>query len=303
MPTRREMKGYIIPILTPFNRDGSIDEQAMRRNISYLIDEGIHGITLTGSFGEFALLSSRERIRLYEVAVDEAAGRCAIGAGTLHASTDEVIRLSQAAEKIGVDALMITPPYYLVPSPRDIKEHFRLIDKSVSLPIVIYNNPTRTGVSISPSLMLELSNLEHVVSMKQSSTFFFELLEIIRLTQGKRGFHVTNGQEIWALPALLMGAEAVYGVSPLVLGRDCIELYDCAKKGDLERGRAVQYRVNQIRAAVSSCEATPAAVLRELANMRGLAGGYSRAPIAEISDEDKAILEKMSQAVGIKKVQ
>lgn len=71
----KEMKGYVVPILTPFNRDGSIDEQAMRQNISYLIDQGIHGITLTGSFGEFPLLSSEERIRLYEVAVDEAAGR------------------------------------------------------------------------------------------------------------------------------------------------------------------------------------------------------------------------------------
>jgi len=298
----KEMKGYIVPIFTPFNRDGSVDEQAMRQNISYLIGEGIHGITLTGSFGEFPLLSSEERIRLYEVAVDEAAGRCAIIAGTAHASTAEVIRLSCAAEKIGVDGLMITPPYYLVPSERDVKEHFRQIDEGVSLPITVYNNPPRIGINMSPSFMLELSKLEHVVSMKQSSGFFFELLELIRLTQGMPGFHVTNGQEFWAFPAMLMGAEAAYGISPLLIGRECIDLYHCAMKGDVQRGRAIQLKVNQIRAALARCEATPAAALRELARARGLAAGYSRAPITELSDEDKKTLKEMSEAVPLEPV-
>ena len=172
---RKEMKGYITPILTPFDKNGKIDGQAMRQNISYLIEEGIHGIAISGSFGEFPLLSSPERIRLFEVAVDEAAGRCAIIAGTMHANTEEVINLSQAAEKIGVDGLLITPPYYLLPSPRDVQKYFQQIDQNVSLPIAIYNNPSKTGINLSTSLMAELSNLEHVVTIKQSSTFFFEL--------------------------------------------------------------------------------------------------------------------------------
>lgn len=298
----KEMKGYIVPIFTPFNRDGSVDEGAMRQNMSYLIGEGIHGITISGSFGEFALLSSEERIRLYEVAVEEAAGRCAIIAGTPHASTAEVIRLSNAAEKAGVDGLMITAPYYLVPSERDVKNHFTLINDAVSLPIAVYNNPPRIGINMSPSLLMELSKLDKVVSIKQSAASFFELLELIRRTQGRPGFHVTNGQEHWAFPALMMGAEAAYGISPLLIGQECISLYDCAKKGDLERGRAIQLRVNEIRAALAGCEATPAAVLRFLANTRGLAAGYSRAPIAELSDDDKKILTDMSKSVQIKPI-
>jgi len=298
----KEMKGYIIPILTTFNRDGSIDERAFRQNISYLIDEGIYGISVTGSFGEFALLSSEERIRLYEVAVDEIAGRCTMIAGTLHASTDEVVRLSAAAEKIGMDGLMITPPYYVVPSERDIREHFTIIDRKVSLPIAVYNNPARIGVNMSPALALELSNLEHVVSLKQSSSHFFELLEVIRLTEGRSDFHVTNGQEFWALPALLMGAEAVYGISPLLFGRECIELFDCAKQGDIERGRAIQYRVNRIRSAIAKCAATPAAALRYMVSKRGLAGGCSRAPIAEIGTEDKALLDTAYAEASVESV-
>ena len=296
------MKDYLVPILTPFNRDGSVDEGAMRQNISYLIGEGIHGITLTGSFGEFTLLNSDERIRLYEIAVDEAAGKCTIVAGTAHAGTDEVIRLSHAAEKIGVDGLMITAPYYLLPSEDDTRKHFRRISDAVSLPITIYNQPFRTGTNMSPALLVELSSLDHVASVKQSSTSFFELLELIRLTQDLPNFHVTNGTELWAFPAVLMGAEATYGISPFLIGRECIELYHCAKNGDLERGRAIQYKVNQIRSAIARCAATPAAALRELMNAKGMAGGYSRAPITELSETDKQILKQMSQAIQLEPV-
>ena len=107
---------------------------------------------------------------------------------------------------------------------------------------------------------------------------------------------------MWAFPALLMGAEAVYGISPLLIGRECIELYNCAKKGDIRRGRAIQYKISQIRLAIASCQATPAAVLRELANMRGLHAGYSRSPIAELSNEDKAILNKMSYDIKLEHI-
>ena len=295
----REMKGYIVPIFTPFNQDGSVDHGAMRRNMSYLIDEGIHGITLTGSFGEFPLLSVEERIDLFEVAVDEASGRCAVIAGTSDASTETVIRLSDAAAASGADGLMIVPPPYLLPSERDLANHFRQIAARVSLPVTIYNNPPRTGFSMSTELLVELSRLDRIVSVKQSSLNFFDLLELIRLSEGRTDFWVTNGQEHWAFPAIMMGAQAAYGVSPLLLGRECIELYHCAQREDVQAGRALQLKVNVVRAALRRCQATPAACIRELSNMRGLAGGHSRAPIAELSDEDKRILREASAAIGI----
>ena len=295
----REMKGYIVPIFTPFNRDGSVDHGAMRHNMSYLIDEGIHGITLTGSFGEYPLLNVEERIALFEVAVDAAAGRCAVIAGTSDASTETVIRLSDAAAGSGADGLMIVPPSYLLPSERDLANHFRQIADRVSLPTTIYNNPPRTGFSMSTDLLIELSKLDRFVSVKQSSQNFFDLLELIRLTADDPGFWVTNGQEHWAFPAMMMGAEAAYGVSPLLLGRECIELYHCAQREDVQAGRALQLKVNVVRAALRRCQATPAACIRELSNMRGLAGGHSRAPIAELSDEDKRILREASAAIGI----
>ena len=298
-----DMKGYFVPIFTPFNQDGSLDEQALRHNMSYLIDEGIHGITLTGSFGEFPLLSSEEQIRIFEIGVDEAAGRCAIVAGTAHARTDETIRLSKAAESAGADGIMLVSPYYLVPSERDLREHFCTVEASVSLPITIYNNPPRTGLNMSPPFLAELSQLDNVVTIKQSSGFFFDLLELIRLTQGQPDFHVTNGQEMWAFPGLVMGAQACYGISPLLLGKHCIEMYSCAQSGDMERGRAIQLRVNIIRDALKRCQGTPAACVREMSNMRGLPAGHSRAPITELSPEDKAILQEACRKAEVQSVQ
>jgi 4-hydroxy-tetrahydrodipicolinate synthase len=298
----RELKGYFVPLFTPFNRDGSVDEQAMRDNIAYLVQEGIHGITLTGSFGEFPLLSSEERIRLYKVAVDAAQGRCAVVAGTAHASTKETIRLSQAAQDVGVDGIMVIPPYYLLPSERDLAAHFRQVAESVSTQITIYNNPPRTGLNMSVSFLLELSHLENVVTIKQSSGFFFDLLELIRQVHGREGFHVTNGQEMWAFPALVMGAEALYGVSPLVLGHECIELYDHARKGRVEQGRDLQLKINKIRATLAQCKATPAACVRQLAKLKGLAAGFSRMPIVEPSEEDQVLLQKVIHELEVRAV-
>jgi 4-hydroxy-tetrahydrodipicolinate synthase len=296
------LRGYIMPLLTPFNADGSVDEQGMRTNIAYLIGEGIHGITLTGSFGEFPLLTEQERIRLYEVAVEEAAGRCTVIAGTAHARTDIVIELGDAAARVGMDGVMMTPPHYLRPSDDDLRLHFGRIAAASKLPVTIYNNPPRVGLNMSVSLLVELSRLDNVVTIKQSSLDLTELIDLIDRTDGQDGFFVTNGQEPRALPALVMGADANYGISPLMLGRECISLYDCVRAGDLAQARAIQRKVNSIRRAFATAAATPAAALRYLANQRGLAGGHARAPIAELSDADKRLLDRAAADAGMTSV-
>lgn len=297
----KKFSGYVVPLLTSFNSDGSVDEQAVRTNLSYLVSVGAHCVTLSGSFGEFPLLSEEERVRLFEIATEEAAGRCTIIAHTGAHDTATAVRLTQAAEKIGVDGLLIIPPPFHGPVERDIREHYIQCSKSTSLPIIIYNN-MRAGLNLSQSLILELSHLDNVVSIKQSSNDFFDLLETIRLTKGRTDFFVTNGKEIWAFPGLLMGADAVYGVSPLLLGRECVSMYDCAKNGEVARGEAIQYRVNSIRSAMMACDGVQAVTLRELLNLRGLAGGYSRAPYTELPDNDKARLKAALADVGIKRV-
>lgn len=294
------MKGYFVPIFTPFNKDGSLDQSAMRENIEYLIREGIHGITMTGSFGEFALLSYEERVSLYELAVETVQGRCLIIAGTAHAQTKETIRLSKAAESVGVDGVMLISPYYLLPSEKDLRHHFESVARNVSLSITIYNNPPRTGINMSPGFLSELSQIDNVETIKQSSNNFFDVMELIRLTQDRDGFHVTNGQEMWAFPALLMGAQACYGISPLLLGRECIKMYSCASSGDVEQGRAIQLRISIIRDALGRCDATPAACVRELCNMRGLAGRFARDPITELSNQDKDVLREAVRLADIK---
>ena len=155
---------------------------------------------------------------------------------------------------------------------------------------------------MSPAFLTELSRLENVVTIKQSSDNFFDVMELIRLTKNQIGFHVTNGQEMWAFPALLLGAQACYGISPLLLGRECIAMYDAAISSDVDKGRAIQLRISIIRHALGKCDATPAACVRELCNMRGLPGRFARDPITELSDRDKAILAEAVQQAEIQSV-
>jgi len=295
-----KLKGYIVPIFTIFNKDGSIDEEGMRSNISYLIKEGIHGIAIAGSNGEFPLLTFEEKVRLFKIGVDEAANRCKIIAGTTEVSTEATIRLSQAAEKAGVDHLMILAPYFIMPTERDIINHFQQISKKTSLPIMVYNNPGKSAVSLGPNLINELSKIDNVVTVKQSSSNFFELLEIIRITKGRNDFYVIGGREIWAFPSFVVGAEAVFGISPLILGRECIEMYECAKKGDIKRGMTIQYKVNLLRSVTfqMNARATIPALFKEIMNIKGMAGGYLRAPIMEVTDSDKKQLRQLLNDVN-----
>lgn len=302
MPTNHSAahRGYIMPMPTPFNADGSVDEQGMRTNISYLIREGIHAIMITGSFGEFPLLTEPERIRLYEVAAEEAAGRCGVIAGTGHARTDIVIQLDDAAARAGADGVMMTPPNYLRPSEDDLRLHFSRIIAASTVPVTVYNNPPRVGINMPVPLLVEFSRLPNVVTIKQSSLDLSDLIDLIDLTSDD--IFVTNGQEPRALPALLMGAGATYGISPLMLGREAIQLYECARTGDLVQARAIQFKLNKLRRAFNQAAATPAASLKYLANKRGLSGGHPRAPIAELSDADKRLLDQASAEAGMSAV-
>ena len=215
------LRGYIMPLLTPFNADGSVDEQGMRTNIAYLIGEGIHGITLTGSFGEFPLLTEPERIRLYEVAVEEAAGRCTVIAGTAHARTDIVIELGDAAARVGMDGVMMTPPHYLRPSDDDLRLAFRPHRRRVQAAGDDLQQPAAGGhqhVSV-PARRAEPARQRGDHQAVQPGPHGADRTLIDR-TDGQDGFFVTNGQEPRALPALVMGADANYGISPLMLGRE-----------------------------------------------------------------------------------
>jgi len=291
--------GYIVPIITPFTKDQQVDEEAFRKNIEFLIEIGVAGIAVAGSNGEFPLLSKEEIKRLFELAVEQIKGRVRVIAGTGTVSTREVIELSKKARELGMDALMIITPYYLTPTNRELVAHYKAISDAVDLPIYVYNNPKRTCVNVTPKLLLELAEIKNVVAIKESGSDYFQLTEMLRIMKDRDDFTVIGGKEIWAFSSIVMGTCAVYGVSPLVLGKRCIEMFECVKNNDIAGGRNVQQYINIFRAVIDEVDATIPAVIKEAMNLVGRNGGFNRMPISSLTPSDRERLANVLKSMGL----
>jgi 4-hydroxy-tetrahydrodipicolinate synthase len=157
-------------MVTPLNDREEVNEKALRSLVDFLVDNGVHGIFVVGSQGEAYALSRDEKKKVMETAVEQAAKRVPVYAGTGAVTTREAVELTRMAEGIGVDAVSVITPYFLSPSQEELYEYYKIIANSTSLPILLYNNPGKTGgVSISVGLAERLSQIENIVGIKDSS--------------------------------------------------------------------------------------------------------------------------------------
>ncbi len=291
-------RGNFTAIITPFTQTGGIDAKKFQRNIDLLIQEGVDGIIATGCTGEFWSLTDDEKIRLYQLAKETVAGRVPLLGGTSHMLTEHVIALSNRAKKeVGVDGIMVTPPFYILPNEREITEHYSQISSRVGLPILIYNIPKRQGVTTSPKLLARLSDIDMVVAVKQSSGVFEDVVETIGLCGEKivvfSGHSVTRG-----FPCVAMGADGfVSSVEPQVMGKEAIDLYALSASGDTELPRKLQHKLIELDEVVHGIGTFPSA-LKAAMNLLGRPGGYPRSPILPLTDEETAKLESALERIG-----
>ncbi len=167
--TDREIKGVIVPMLTPLNPDETIDIGSLRRLVSYLIDSGVHGIWASGTTGEFANLPDSERVRGMEAAVDEVGGRVPVICNISAASTRLSVELAQQVAELGMDGIALTPPYYYPDSQDELLDHYRYVRDSVGLPLWVYNIPQTVKTAVDPGTIATLAAEGAVVGVKDSS--------------------------------------------------------------------------------------------------------------------------------------
>ncbi|KAF2957260.1 4-hydroxy-tetrahydrodipicolinate synthase [Thermotoga sp. Ku-13t] len=286
-------KGVIPAVVTPMNKDESINESAFRRLLNYLVDNGVHGVFIIGSQGEFYALTKEEKIRLMEIAVEEVNGRVPVYAGTGGITTREVIELNNAAEKIGVDAVSIITPYYISPSQEELYEHYVKIARATKLPVLLYNNPGRTGgVKLEPRTVERLAEIDNIVGIKDSSGDLTNTSDYIRRTRGKN-FHVLAGRDTLILATLLYGGTGSIAATANVAPRLVASIYDYFVKGDLENAKRAQEELTPLRLAFEL--GTFPVVIKEALNMIGIEAGPARGPIKALSEEKKAELRKVLQ--------
>jgi 4-hydroxy-tetrahydrodipicolinate synthase len=288
-------EGIIPPLVTPFNNDGSLDEGALRSLIRYVLTGGVHGVFIAGSTGEAYALEDKERLRAFEVALDEVDGKAPVFAGTAHITTEETIRLTKAAESVGVDAVSVVTPFFITPNDEELYEHYYAISKATKLPVILYNNPDRTRVNISINVIKRLSQIENIRGIKDSSGDMTYVAEIIRNTN--ESFSFFCGKDTIIYSTLVTGGKGAVPASANVAPALIVDIYNAVKRGDLLSARSAQFKLTPLRNAFSL--GSFPVVLKEALNLLNIRVGKTRLPIQPLSEEKRKQLKKILEEIGL----
>lgn len=287
------MKGYlptgvITAIVTPFKSDSSIDFKAFEKLIEFQIKNKADGIVVTGSTGEGATLSIKEKIALYVTAVEIANKRIPIIAGTGSNDTKATIELSMLAKDAGVDALLLVAPYYNKPTQVALFNHFMAINEMVDIPQIIYNVPSRTGVNIaSPIQALIARKCKNVVATKEASGDLMQIMEII--DTAPKNFIVLSGDDALTLPMISLGAKGVISVFSNFAPKQLKTIVDYAMANDYEKARQAHYKYLKMM-DLCFIESNPAPV-KSIMYQMGMIEEHLRLPLIPISPENAEILK------------
>ena len=291
-----EIKGIIPPIITPMNADETINEGELRRQVERQIAAGVHGIFCFGTNGECFILQDAEKERVLRVTVETAAGRVPVYAGTGCVGTADTIRMSKMAEKAGADVLSVITPYFAAAFQNELIAHYTALAQAVSLPIVLYNIPARTGVSLAPATVERLSHVDTIVGVKDSSGNFDNMLQYIEKTAGS-GFKVLSGNDSLILWNLLAGGAGGIAGCANVYPETMVGIYEAFQAGDLVKARALQDSIRSFRECFRF--GNPNTIVKKAVELLGYPVGACRKPFDQISPEGvealRAVLEENRQ--------
>jgi 4-hydroxy-tetrahydrodipicolinate synthase len=290
-------EGTYTALVTPFDKQGNLDEEGLRELIRFQLQEGIDGLVPVGTTGECSTLSYEEHERVIEIVVEEAKGRVPVVAGTGSNSTREALMLTNFAREAGADGALLVVPYYNRPTQEGLYQHFKELAEKVDIPQILYNIPSRTGVNLLPQTVARLAEIKNIVGIKEASTVD-QVSEIIELTRGK-DFVVFSGNDNQTLPILALGGVGVISVASNVAPRLVSEMVRAFRKGKVEEARELHYRLSPLFKALF-LETNPAPVKAAL-EMMGLPAGPPRLPLVEISQQNREILRKVLIDLGLLK--
>jgi len=279
-----DIHGVYSAMITPFKRNGDLDEGPIRENIDYLVNSGMHGIVVGGSAGEFYALSTEKRKRLLKVVVDHVKGRTKVMGGTGAITTEETLELTKYAEEIGCNSAIIITPYYSLPKEDEICEHYKVISDNSNIPICLYNFPARTNINLYPKIVERLAKIDNVAAIKDSSMNFSQMINIMERTSNQIGIICGNDPLIFS--ALILGAVGCISVATNIVGEEVIKLYNCLKKNKIEEARRVHWRILKLVNGIYSMGVFPAGI-KEAVNLLNRKGGFPHRPSLSLGENEK----------------
>ena len=275
-------KGCGTALITPFTNDG-VDFEELRKLIEFQILEGIDSLIICGTTGESSTMSLEEKKSVIDFSIKIANCKVPIIVGTGGNNTKDVINLSKYAESVGADGLLLVTPYYNKTTQNGLIAHFTEIAKSVSIPIILYNVPSRTGLNIEPETCLELSKIPNIVGIKEASGNISQVAKIANLCQDNLAIYSGNDDQI--VPILSLGGLGVISVLSNIYPKYVHDLVMDYLTGNWQKATASQvYAIPLINALFSEVNPIP---IKYAVNKIGFKAGLPRLPLVELSDKNK----------------
>lgn len=289
-------KGSAVALVTPFTKDNKVNFDKLAELIEYHIENKTDAIVACGTTGEATTMSDEEILSVLEFTVKKVNGRIPVIAGTGSNNTMHSVELSQKAEALGVDGLLIITPYYNKANKSGLKKHFVTIAESVNIPIILYNVPGRTCMNISPALIAELAQVPNIVAVKEASGDLGQVAEIASLVP--EDFAIYSGNDDSIVPLLSLGGHGVISVLANVCPRETHDLVEKYLEGDVEGSRKIQLDLDALIAALF-IEVNPIPVKTAM-NLLGFEVGDLRLPLDNMDPANLEVLKKELVNAGLK---
>ncbi len=292
----KKIHGVLTALVTPFTKDGVVDEEGLGILIERQISAGIHGLCVTAGSGEFVNLTDQERGHVVELSVKYANGRIPIVAGVFAANTSDAVNRAKRASNKGADAILLLTPYYNRPSNAGLKLYYKTVAESINTPIIIYNNPGRTGIDVS-GIYEEFADIKNIIGIKECNrdmgVFTFTVEHM-----GKQWDSILSGDEDIFYPTLCLGGKGSVLTTSNVAPEKWVKLYNAFKHGDHETARKIHYEMMPLIYALYT--QNHPALVKKCLTMLGLPAGTTRSPLVAPTETQVNSIAELIEKMNLK---
>ena len=291
-----ELSGVVVAIVTPFTKDGKLDEGKLKRITSYILGNGVHGIMTTGGNGEGPHLLREEKKAVTQIVVETVKGKIPVIAGTAACSTMETILLTNDAAEVGADAAIVTPPFYYILPDNCLYEHYERLSGSVDIPVIIYNNPLYTGSNLQPELIAKLADIDGIIGLKQSNADLGQLVEVIRLVGDS--ISVLTGIDSQFYPSLCAGGKGIFSTAACVVPQLMVDLFGAFMKSDHKTASEIHARLQNLN-RFFAYDPGYVGPCKEALTMLGLPAGPVRKPLPHLTKQHRKQMKQALSDLGL----
>ncbi|MCD6093726.1 MAG: 4-hydroxy-tetrahydrodipicolinate synthase [Candidatus Omnitrophica bacterium] len=284
-------QGSYVALVTPF-KDGAVDEEKLRELVEFQIEQGTNGILPCGCTGEAATLTHEEQKRVIKIVVETVNKRVPVLAGTGSNSTVEAYDLTKYAKEAGADAALVITPYYNKPTPEGQFRHYAKLAE-IGIPIILYNVPSRTGISMLPETVARLSKIENIVAIKEASGSLEQVSKILALCD----ITVLSGDDSLTLPMMAIGGKGVVSVVANIVPAEVAQMTSAFLEGNIQKAKDLHYRLFPLCKAMF-IETNPIPVKTAM-KLLGRLNGELRLPLCEMQAESEEKLKKVLEEYGL----